>query len=119
MAPADIDWSAGAALSRAGYTRHRGIPTAAPQQFEYDWAFAFGPDDPMEPYFLVNGVARNETGSAVGCFSGASCSEVTEKPAYRMCHNAPLWEHVQGQVPPFSAATSSHLCLTDFPPRSP
>ena len=113
MAPADIDWSAGAALSRAGYTRHRGIPTAAPQQFEYDWAFAFGPDDPMQPYFLVNGVARNETGSAVGCFSGASCSEVTEKPAYRMCHNAPLWEHVQGQVPP-PRTTTHHRTATDY-----
>ena len=48
--PDYVDWSAGATMSRAGYTSNRGIPTSAPQQFEYDWGFAFAPDDPMQPY---------------------------------------------------------------------
>ena len=32
--------SAGATLNRARFTSNRGIPAAAPQQFESDWAFA-------------------------------------------------------------------------------
>ena len=37
-----------------------------------DWAFAFPPDDPMQPYFAVNGHAVNETGATI-----VGSSEVT------------------------------------------
>jgi hypothetical protein len=101
--PDYIDWSAGATLNRAKYTSNRGVPAAAPQQFESDWAFAFPPDDPMQPYFRVNGHAINETGSAI-----VGSSEVTNQPAFRMCHNGPLWEHVQGQGMIRQVASTSH-----------
>lgn len=107
--PDYIDWGAGASLNRGGYCRFRGIPHAQPQQFEYDWAFAFTPDDPMERYFAVNGVARNETGGTVI----TTTSEVTGGDANRMCHNAPLWQLVQGQGLARLAAYSDAVSCDD------
>jgi hypothetical protein len=107
--PDYIDWGAGAALNRAGYCRNRGIPHAQPQQFEYDWSFAFTEDDPMHRYFLVNGVARNETGGTILTMS----SEVSGGAANRMCHNAPLWQLVQGQGLARLAAYSDAVSCDD------
>ena len=107
--PDYIDWGAGAALNRAGYCRNRGIPHAQPQQFEYDWSFAFTEDDPMHRYFLINGVARNETGGTILTTS----SEVNGGDANRMCHNAPLWQLVQGQGLARLAAYSDAVSCDD------
>ena len=107
--PDYIDWGAGAALNRAGYCRNRGIPHAQPQQFEYDWSFAFTEDDPMHRYFMVNGVARNETGGTIL----TTTSEVNGGDANRMCHNAPLWQLVQGQGLARLAAYSDAVSCDD------
>jgi hypothetical protein len=107
--PDYIDWGAGASMNRAGYCRNRGIPHAQPQQFEYDWGFAFTEDDPMQRFFSVNGVARNETGGTIITPS----SEVTGGDANRMCHNAPLWQLVQSQGLARLAAYSDAVSCDD------
>jgi hypothetical protein len=39
---------------------------------------------------------------------------VTHEPAYRMCANAPLWEHVQGQGMIRQTAYSDAFSCDDF-----